>query len=186
MLGTDQKPVLRSRMAGHQVPGADLRVDAVRVGYGRARTTCSSEADNSGVWQGRCPSPKEKSGLARTILRYEGSGENLTATGGNRHQKRWTASCLPIENCAPRVENHSLRVTRTVRSTSRWRAGTGNYVWAINDQIYPGADHPEVREGEWLRLNLQNGSMMAHPMHLHGHFLPGRQWHGSGIFQRTQ
>ena len=61
----------------------------------------------------------------------------------------------------------------------------GNYVWTINGQAYPDADTIQIREGEWVRLNLQNRSMMAHPMHLHGHFFQVRNGTGRGPFKDT-
>jgi FtsP/CotA-like multicopper oxidase with cupredoxin domain len=55
--------------------------------------------------------------------------------------------------------------------------------WAINGQVYPNADPLMVKAGERVRLRYTNHSMMAHPMHLHGHFfrlvnpaLPPERW----------
>jgi len=42
--------------------------------------------------------------------------------------------------------------------------------WTINGERYPTAAPLTVREGEWVRLELWNQSMVRHPMHLHGHF----------------
>lgn len=58
-------------------------------------------------------------------------------------------------------------------------------MWDINDQLYPEAEPLEVREGEWVRLDLQNRSMMAHPMHLHGHFFQVRNGTGRGPLKDT-
>jgi FtsP/CotA-like multicopper oxidase with cupredoxin domain len=49
---------------------------------------------------------------------------------------------------------------------------TGNmnrYVWSMNNKVVSEADKIVVRKGENLRLIIYNGSMMRHPMHLHGH-----------------
>lgn len=49
---------------------------------------------------------------------------------------------------------------------------TGNmnrYVWSINNKVVSEADKILVKKGENLRLIIYNGSMMRHPMHLHGH-----------------
>ena len=43
-------------------------------------------------------------------------------------------------------------------------------VWTMGGQAYPDAAPLEVREGERVRVNMSNMSMMLHPMHLHGHF----------------
>ncbi|WP_374650217.1 multicopper oxidase family protein [Dongia sp.] len=43
------------------------------------------------------------------------------------------------------------------------------YVWSINSEIF-GQHHPlEVSEGQRVIVEMVNQSMMAHPMHLHGH-----------------
>jgi CopA family copper-resistance protein len=49
---------------------------------------------------------------------------------------------------------------------------TGNmnrYVWSLDNKVVSEADKILVKKGENLRLILFNGSMMRHPMHLHGH-----------------
>jgi FtsP/CotA-like multicopper oxidase with cupredoxin domain len=49
---------------------------------------------------------------------------------------------------------------------------TGNmnrYVWSMNNKIVSETDKILVKKGENLRLIIYNGSMMRHPMHLHGH-----------------
>ena len=46
----------------------------------------------------------------------------------------------------------------------------GGDAWMINGERYPNASPLRVREGEWIRLEMQNRSMVRHPMHLHGHF----------------
>lgn len=49
---------------------------------------------------------------------------------------------------------------------------TGNmnrYVWSLDNKVVSEADKILVKKGENLRLILHNGSMMRHPMHLHGH-----------------
>jgi len=49
---------------------------------------------------------------------------------------------------------------------------TGNmnrYVWSMNNKVISETDKILVKKGENLRLVIYNGSMMRHPMHLHGH-----------------
>ena len=57
---------------------------------------------------------------------------------------------------------------------------TGNmakYQWAIDGQLYPDTEPYMIREGERVRVRMNNKTMMIHPMHLHGHYfrpiLPG-------------
>lgn len=49
---------------------------------------------------------------------------------------------------------------------------TGNmssYVWSINNRVWPDADRPVIKEGQRVTVEMMNQTMMAHPMHLHGH-----------------
>ncbi|CAM9308424.1 unnamed protein product, partial [Discosporangium mesarthrocarpum] len=50
---------------------------------------------------------------------------------------------------------------------------TGNmdrYVWSFDGKTLAEADVIPVRRGEVLRVELENTTMMHHPLHLHGHF----------------
>jgi CopA family copper-resistance protein len=49
---------------------------------------------------------------------------------------------------------------------------TGNmnrYVWSLDNKTVSESDKILIKKGENLRIILYNGSMMRHPMHLHGH-----------------
>jgi FtsP/CotA-like multicopper oxidase with cupredoxin domain len=43
------------------------------------------------------------------------------------------------------------------------------YVWSIDNKVVSEADKILIHKGENVRIVLYNGSMMRHPMHLHGH-----------------
>jgi FtsP/CotA-like multicopper oxidase with cupredoxin domain len=60
---------------------------------------------------------------------------------------------------------------------------TGNmnrYVWTIDNKSVSEADKILIKKGENVRIILYNGSMMRHPMHLHGHFF--RVLNGQGDY----
>lgn len=49
---------------------------------------------------------------------------------------------------------------------------TGNmnrYVWSLNNKVVSETDKILIKKGETVRMIIYNGSMMRHPMHLHGH-----------------
>ena len=49
---------------------------------------------------------------------------------------------------------------------------TGNmnrYVWSLDNKVISETDKILIKKGENVRITLFNGSMMRHPMHLHGH-----------------
>ncbi len=43
------------------------------------------------------------------------------------------------------------------------------YVWSLDNKVVSETDRILIKKGENIRLVLYNGSMMRHPMHLHGH-----------------
>lgn len=60
---------------------------------------------------------------------------------------------------------------------------TGNmarYLWTIDNKSISESDAILIKKGENVRIILSNGSMMRHPMHLHGHFF--RLLNGQGDF----
>lgn len=54
------------------------------------------------------------------------------------------------------------------------------YVWSIDNKVVSETDKILVKKGENLKLIIYNGSMMRHPMHLHGHDF--RVLNGQGNF----
>ena len=54
------------------------------------------------------------------------------------------------------------------------------YVWTINNKTVSESGKILIRHGENVRIILYNGTMMRHPMHLHGHFF--RLLNGQGDF----
>ena len=49
---------------------------------------------------------------------------------------------------------------------------TGNmnrYVWSMDNKVVSETDKILIKKGENVRMIIYNGSMMRHPMHLHGH-----------------
>ena len=180
----------RFAVAGHKLtvthadglPVEHTKVDAVRVGMGE-RYDVLVEADNPGVWQVAAV-PEGKSGLGRTILRYEESG-GTSPPPAEQVPKEIDGELLTYRNlrAAGKGSFPSGNPDRTLDLTLA--GGHGNYVWAINDQLYPDAAPLKIREGEWVRLNLQNRSMMTHPMHLHGHSFQLENGTGQGPFKDT-
>jgi len=54
------------------------------------------------------------------------------------------------------------------------------YVWSLDNKVISETDKILIKKGENIRLTLYNGSMMRHPMHLHGHDF--RLLNGQGEF----
>jgi FtsP/CotA-like multicopper oxidase with cupredoxin domain len=58
-------------------------------------------------------------------------------------------------------------VDRTVRVDLA--GGMTPYAWSLNGAYWPKPELIRVKTGERVMLDIVNGTMMAHPMHLHGH-----------------
>jgi FtsP/CotA-like multicopper oxidase with cupredoxin domain len=58
----------------------------------------------------------------------------------------------------------------TVRELKFELSGNMNrYVWSLDNKVVSETDKILIKKGENVRITLYNGSMMRHPMHLHGH-----------------
>jgi multicopper oxidase len=186
--------VFRFAVGGHKLtvthsdgqPVESVEVDVVRIGPGE-RYDVIVEANNPGVWQ-VAAAPEGKNGLARAILRYEESSQSSPPPPSSRPQELSGRLLSYGELRTKGDENFPSDglfggPDRTLDLTLS--GGMGDYVWTIDDQAYPDADPIEVSKGEWVRFHLTNQSMMAHPMHLHGHFFQLQNGTGRGPFKDT-
>ncbi|HLO45955.1 MAG TPA: multicopper oxidase domain-containing protein [Leadbetterella sp.] len=66
--------------------------------------------------------------------------------------------------------NTSLPKNRPVKELKFELTGNMNrYVWSLDNKVVSEADKILIKKGENVRIVIYNGSMMRHPMHLHGH-----------------
>jgi FtsP/CotA-like multicopper oxidase with cupredoxin domain len=143
-------------------PVRPVRARAVRVGMGERYDLLldmPDEAVNLRAW------PLGKSGLAGMVLtpRPGPVGEvprgpvpaGLVAVGYP------DLSPGDAVRLAPRDVDRQLPVTLG--------GGMHDYVWTINGRTFDDRDPLPVRQGERVRLELANRTMMWHPVHLHGH-----------------
>jgi len=79
------------------------------------------------------------------------------------------------------VEKTVFPANRQVREVTLNLSGDmRRYIWGFNGKTLSGADAILVRRGEVVRFRLVNGTMMFHPLHLHGHFF--RVLNGQGDY----
>lgn len=166
--------VFRFAVAGHKLtvthadglPVEPVEVDSLRIGMGE-RYDALLEANNPGVWQIGALA-EGKNGLGRALLRYEDNVESSPPPPDLRPTEMDGRLLAYADLKAKGLESFSGGTPdRTHRLTLS--GGMGEYAWTIDGQHYPNADPLEVREGERVRFEMQNRSMMAHPVHLHGH-----------------
>ena len=57
----------------------------------------------------------------------------------------------------------------TTHSTLKLTGSMAPYSWGINEKGWNNRDTVKIRKGQRVLITFQNTTMMAHPMHLHGH-----------------
>lgn len=165
------------RLAGHSLtvthadgrPVEPMEVDVLRIGMGE-RYDVLLTADNPGRWALYTLKDETPAGGYRlaTIL-YQGiestSYSDDSLSGRFRVNNYSSLEGIP-EGIVPQVNGEIDRQFDLTLSGGMM----GSPYWTINGQIWPDADDLWIREGERVRINYFNHSMMPHPMHLHGHF----------------
>ena len=166
----------RVAIAGHRmtVTHADARpvepvmVDSLTIGMGE-RYDVIIQADEPGIWP-IAALPIEGDGApACALLRYtdatasavrDGLPEGLQRGRRLRYADLQSVETLPERRTPDRTFDLRLAGGMMMRPD----------VWTIDGETYPDAPPLEIEEGERIRVNMTNMSMMLHPMHLHGHF----------------
>lgn len=78
-------------------------------------------------------------------------------------------------------EETTLPKNGTLRELRFELSGNMNrYVWSMDNKVLSEVDKILIKKGENVRIIMYNGSMMRHPMHLHGHDF--RVLNGQGEF----
>ncbi len=160
----------RVALGGHRMtithadgrPVVHTTVDALLLGMGERYDVLVTLGD--GVFP-LVALAEGKDDAARAVLRT-GAGE---APGADTRPAELNGLLLPAEKLKadpsialpPRDPDTSLslRLTRNVPS----------YEWGFNNQPYNPSAREPVREGQRIKIQLQNSTNMWHPVHLHGH-----------------
>jgi FtsP/CotA-like multicopper oxidase with cupredoxin domain len=167
------------RLAGHSLtvthtdgrPVEPMEVDVLRIGMGE-RYDVLFTADNPGRWALYTLKDGTPAGGYRlaTIL-YQGiestSYSDDALSGRFRTNSYSSLEGIP-EDTVPQI-NEDRDIDRQFNLTLSGGM-MGSPYWTIDGQVWPDSDDLLIREGEQIRINYFNHSMMAHPMHLHGHF----------------
>jgi multicopper oxidase len=140
--------------------------DAVLLGMGE-RADVILHANRSGAYR-MLALPLGKSGRAVATLRYTDAARSSVPK-----------ATAPVEKPARMVSYAELRDPDAAPATKpdrRLRLDLAMdmskpYRWTMGGQSFPEADMIELGHGERARVVMRNRTMMAHPMHLHGHFL---------------
>jgi FtsP/CotA-like multicopper oxidase with cupredoxin domain len=78
------------------------------------------------------------------------------------------------------TENTKLPDAPTKEFVFNLSGNMNRYVWTIDNKTVSETDKIMIKKGENVRIIVYNGTMMRHPMHLHGHFF--RVLNGQGDY----
>ena len=160
-------------IGGHQmtVTHADGRpvdpvdVDSFLLSMGE-RYDVIVEADNPGTWAIQAAAVGREAKLAQAVFQYTETNASTTPV-----QPEFDGYTLTYEDLYSQTP---LDVSGTPDRTFDLTLSSGMMMqpdtWMIDGQAYPDADPLKIREGDHVRVQIVNHSMMIHPMHLHGHF----------------
>lgn len=175
IINASSTTIFTLRIAGHPLrithtdgrPVVPFEVDALRIAQSE-RYDLELYANNPGRWHMynlRDGSPVN--GWLLGTLLYEGvksksyNDDNLNSSRLNEYSF--------LEGIEEQYEKPVGRVDKTFRMTLSGGM-MGSPYWTINGKVYPYTDNIDIKDGEAIRLEYFNMSMMPHPMHLHGHF----------------
>nr|WP_303650274.1 multicopper oxidase family protein [Halalkalicoccus sp. NIPERK01] len=159
------------RVAGHPLtvthadgrPVEPVTADSFVFGSGE-RYDAIVDAENPGTWELRAAALDGNEPPAIAVLAYEGETEQSpTAPSSPGQQLSYSdlRALSPLEG----IDGEPDRTFDLTLSASR-----ESTEWLIDGQAYPNADPFTIREGDHVRIRLENHSPVLHPMHLHGHF----------------
>jgi FtsP/CotA-like multicopper oxidase with cupredoxin domain len=145
-------------------PVDPLETDAVLLGMGE-RVDVLLDARAPGAHR-MLATPLGKTGRALAILRYLGTtGSAPAPTAAVAKPGRMVSyEDLRSSEAAPTAEpSRSIRMDLAMDMSRPYR-------WTMGGQAFPEAEPVRVGLGEQVRFVIRNRTMMAHPMHIHGHF----------------
>ena len=137
---------------------ADEVADRVLIGMGERFDAMLTAGDGAFV----CTAVAEgKGGEATAVLRTS-PGARVPVVASPP-----TAGALELASLASQGKQPVRSIDRQLRVALG--GSMSNYRWTINEKAFPKTDPLRIREGEGVRMTLDNRSTMWHPMHLHGH-----------------
>ncbi len=162
------------RIAGHPMtithtdgrPVLPIAVDVLRIGMGE-RYDVELNANNPGRWLIYNVNDGSPAGGWRlgTIL-YDG------VTSKSYNDDNLARYRISDYSTLEGIDERYVKPVSSVDKVFRMNLSGGmmSPYWTINGRVYPDSDDMSIKQGDRVRLEYFNMSMMAHPMHLHGHF----------------
>jgi FtsP/CotA-like multicopper oxidase with cupredoxin domain len=173
IINSSASTIYSLRISGHPLtithadgrPVVPYEVDVLRIAMGE-RYDVELHAANPGRWYiHNVVDGTPVSGWALGTLLYEGI-ESKAYNADSSHPFR-----VNDYNLMKGIRDQYFEGAGGVDKTFRLILSDGmmgSPYWMINGRVYPRSENIEVNQGERVRLEYFNRSMMPHPMHLHG------------------
>jgi multicopper oxidase len=160
----DEHPL--TLVASDGQPVAPVKADAVLLGMGE-RADVLLDADRPGAYR-MLASPLGKAGRAVATLRYldAPNAKPLPATAAAKSG----AKLISYEDMKDGTGGRGGTPRQEIKLDLEMDMSKP-YRWTMGGQAFPEAEMIHLAHGEHVRFVVRNKTMMAHPMHIHGHFL---------------
>lgn len=141
-----------------------VEVDAVPIAPSE-RYDVQFMADEPGAWFLYCSQPGHARAGEQVLVVYEGREESKpeAPVEGIAGLTLWHYALGRGQDVLPRASGEERTFNLTLSGGMM-----GSDVWTINGKRYPNTDPLSLKKGDRVRVALNNMSMEAHPMHLHG------------------
>ena len=89
---------------------------------------------------------------------------------GDEYNSNKLSDIVTLNYAMLKAPNKTTLPQSTIKELRFELSGNMNrYVWSLNNKVVSEAEKILIKKGENVKIILYNGSMMRHPMHLHGH-----------------
>ena len=177
-VSVDDHPLTLVASDGQAV--APVKGDAVFLGMGE-RADVLLEAAKPGAYR-IVALPLGKTGRAVATLRYADAPRSSLPSA--LAPVKQPARMLAYEDMRDATGVQPMQPSRTIRLDLAMDKSKP-YRWTMGGQSYPHADMIELEQNEAVRFVIKNTTMMAHPMHIHGHFFRDVTAHPNGPLKDT-
>ena len=195
--GKDVEPVEVDRLIIGVSETYDILVTVPETGSCEFRATSEDRAGSASLWLGEgvkktltpLPPLRYFEGMAMMNGMMKGNGEMKKDMDMAMSNQTMDMNAVMYGETGGTTLNYGMlrspvRTILPAAPTQEFHFNlTGNmnrYVWTINNRTVSESDKILIRHGENVRIILYNGTMMRHPMHLHGHFF--RLLNGQGDY----
>lgn len=93
-----------------------------------------------------------------------------TETNPNKYNGNELSDIVTLNYAMLKAPNKTALTEGPIKELRFELSGNMNrYVWSLDNKVVSETDKILIKKGENVRIVIYNGSMMRHPMHLHGH-----------------